>query len=77
MIRKLQKKFILITMACLLSVTFVLLAAINITNFVRIDQRSEDSLEMISSRRIPAEEFRPDSDPSKLPPEGRPGEGGY
>ena len=69
MIRNLQKKFILFTMLSLIAVTFVLLAAINIANFVRIDQRAEDLLALISERRAPGEKFPPNGTELPIPPQ--------
>ncbi|MBO5222736.1 MAG: GHKL domain-containing protein [Clostridia bacterium] len=62
MIRKLQKKFIFITMISLLIITSALIIAINVTNLVRIDGRAEDLMDMITLRREPEDVFRPDSD---------------
>lgn len=68
MIRKLQKKFILIAMTCLLCVTAVLIATINTVNFIRLNQRSEDLLTMISSKD-PFGSLRPEAPRPEMPGE--------
>jgi len=76
MIRSLQKKFILIAMVCLVCVTAILITAINAVNFFRIDRRTEDLLDMISTLREPEEGFRPEGE-TEPPADARPpmGEG--
>ena len=67
MIRSLQKKFILIAMMSLLCVTVVLIGAINVTNFIRIDQRAEDLLTMLSSREKPFDKIPHPGDAPEFP----------
>ena len=71
MIRKLQKKFIFIAMGSFLCVTVALVSLINITNFLRNDQRTDDLLSMISAVSAPPEEFRPEEE--KPPRKENPG----
>ena len=63
MIRGLQKKFIAITMGCLAFVTVVLIAAVNIANFIRVDGLASDLLEMVSTQRFPQGTTPPDGKP--------------
>lgn len=79
MIRKLQKKFILIAMTCLICVTAVLVIAINTVNCIRLDQRSRELLTMISSKD-PFGALRPEEPRPEMPGDPfrdhRPGEEG-
>lgn len=68
MIRSLQKKFILIAMTCFVCVTALILATVNVANFLRIDRRAGDLLEMISTLREPGEHFRPSRENGAEPP---------
>lgn len=48
MIKRLQRKFVLIAMGSLLAVMVVLVGAINAVNFVQMDRRADRLLELIS-----------------------------
>ena len=47
MIKRLQRKFVLIAMGSLLAVMVVLVGAINAVNFVQMDRRADRLLELI------------------------------
>jgi signal transduction histidine kinase len=66
MIKKLQKKFIIITMASLLIVMFTLIGAINGMNLYQIDKRLNYTLELLTAnqgrfpeRGLPPKEMKP------------------
>ena len=61
MIKRLQRKFVLIAMGSLLAVLAVLVGAVNAVNFVQMDRRADRLLEMISQNggRFPMGEKEP------------------
>ncbi len=71
MIRKLQRKFVLGSMAVLLAVLLVIIGTINIVNYVCVVQDADELLEVLSTNRgqFPDREF---GDPHKMPPHWSP-----
>ncbi|MBP3300481.1 MAG: HAMP domain-containing histidine kinase [Clostridia bacterium] len=67
MIRSLRKKFVLIAMICLICVTTVLIAAINVANYLRTDRRCEDLMDMITVQKPSEEPSAEEAIPPKLP----------
>ena len=67
MIRSLRKKFVLIAMICFVCVTVLLIAAINVANYLRADRRCEDLMDMITVQKPSEEPSAEEAIPPKLP----------
>lgn len=69
MIEKLRKKFILVTMAVVFLVMFVVLVALNVTNYFHAAERADEILSILAENggEFPAEEFK-NQEPGILPP---------
>lgn len=75
MIKKLQKKFILISTLTVVSVMFLLFIIVNVANFISVNSKLNNTLEMISSNqgmmpdfgRRELQEFNADAVPSDEP----------
>ncbi len=71
MIRKLQRKFILVSMSVLLAVLLVIIGTVNVVNYISVVRDADELLAVLSTNRgqFPDREF---GEPHKIPPHWSP-----